>query len=151
MVLHATLKNISVISVLLVVEAKSTWRKPLTCRKLMKNYHIILYRVHIVWTGFELTTLVLIGSDCIVSYKSNYHTITTTSAPITLGTNHLTFREAIFFLPSQNFSFYLKQTSDVIYMKKFVNIVPILPKFFVESCMVTLYISASFRIIYVCL
>jgi hypothetical protein len=31
---------------------------------------------------FELTTLVVIDSDCIVSYKSNYHTITTTT---TLG------------------------------------------------------------------
>ena len=28
-------------------------------------------------TGFELTTLVLIGTDCIGSCKSNYHTITT--------------------------------------------------------------------------
>jgi hypothetical protein len=32
------------------------------------------------WSGFELTTLVVIGSDCIGSYKSNYHAITTTTA-----------------------------------------------------------------------
>ena len=31
--------------------------------------------------GFELTTLVMIGTDCTGSYKSNYHTITTTTAP----------------------------------------------------------------------
>jgi hypothetical protein len=33
--------------------------------------------------GFELTTLVVIGTDCncIGSYKSNYHTITTMMAP----------------------------------------------------------------------
>ena len=31
--------------------------------------------------GFELTTLVVIGTDCIGSCKSNYHTITTTTAP----------------------------------------------------------------------
>jgi hypothetical protein len=31
--------------------------------------------------GFELTTLVVIGTDCIGSYKSNYHTITTTATP----------------------------------------------------------------------
>jgi hypothetical protein len=31
-------------------------------------------------TGFKLTTLVVIGTDCIGSYKSNYHTITTTTA-----------------------------------------------------------------------
>ena len=30
---------------------------------------------------FELTTLVVIGTHCIGSYKSNYHTIMTTTAP----------------------------------------------------------------------
>jgi hypothetical protein len=30
--------------------------------------------------GFELTTLVVIDTDCIGSYKSNYHTITATTA-----------------------------------------------------------------------
>jgi hypothetical protein len=34
-----------------------------------------LYRVHLAWEGFELTTLVVIGTDCIDSYKSNYHMI----------------------------------------------------------------------------
>jgi hypothetical protein len=43
-------------------------------------YHIMLYRVPLVWVGFELT-LVVIGIDCIGSYKSNYHTITTTTTP----------------------------------------------------------------------
>jgi hypothetical protein len=37
--------------------------------------------VHLTWVGFELTTLVVIGTDYIVSYKSNYHTIKTTTAP----------------------------------------------------------------------
>jgi hypothetical protein len=31
--------------------------------------------------GFELTTLVVIGTDCIGSCKSNYHTITTMTVP----------------------------------------------------------------------
>jgi hypothetical protein len=40
--------------------------------------------------GFELTALVLIGTDCIGSCKSNYHTITattTTSHPNTFESN----------------------------------------------------------------
>ena len=46
-----------------------------------KLYHIILYRVHLAWAGFELTTLVVIDTDYIGSYKSNYHSITTTMVP----------------------------------------------------------------------
>jgi hypothetical protein len=44
-------------------------------------YHIMLYLVHLVWTGFELTTFVVIVINCICSCKSNYHTITITTAP----------------------------------------------------------------------
>ena len=40
-------------------------------------YHILLHRVHLAWAGFELTTLVAI---CTGSCKSNYHTVTTTTA-----------------------------------------------------------------------
>ena len=32
--------------------------------------------------GFELTTLVVIGTDCIGSFKSNFHTIMTTTVPL---------------------------------------------------------------------
>jgi hypothetical protein len=35
----------------------------------------MLYRIHLAWVGFELTTLVVIGTDCTCSCKSNYHTI----------------------------------------------------------------------------
>ena len=39
--------------------------------------HIKLYRVHLAWMGFELTTIVVIGTDGVGNCKSNYHTITT--------------------------------------------------------------------------
>jgi hypothetical protein len=42
-------------------------------------YHIMLYRVHIAFAVFELTMLVVIGTDCICSYKSKHHTFTTTT------------------------------------------------------------------------
>jgi len=40
------------------------------------------HKLGLVWTGFKLTTLVVIVTDCTGSCKSNYHTITTTTAPI---------------------------------------------------------------------
>jgi hypothetical protein len=44
-----------------------------------KMYHIMLYTSP--WLRFELTTSVVIGTDCIGSCKSNYHMITATTAP----------------------------------------------------------------------
>ena len=32
-----------------------------------KLYHIMLYRVYLAWAGFELTTLVVIGIECLDS------------------------------------------------------------------------------------
>jgi len=64
------------------------WKKPKCPEKTTdlplvtdKLYHIIMYRIYHAWAGFELTTLVVIGTDCIGSCKSNYHTITAMMAP----------------------------------------------------------------------
>ena len=46
-----------------------------------KLYHMMLYRVHLALAGFKLTTLVVTGTDCIGSFKSNYYAITTTMEP----------------------------------------------------------------------
>jgi hypothetical protein len=51
-----------------------------------KLYHIRLYRVYLAWAWFELITLVVIGTDCTGSCKSNYHMSTTMTAPRTYYT-----------------------------------------------------------------
>ena len=58
-------------------ENRSTrWKPPTCCKSLTTFYHIMLYRAEL-----ELTTLLVIDTDCTGSCKSNYHAIMITTVP----------------------------------------------------------------------
>jgi hypothetical protein len=87
MVLNDTCNNILVVSwcsVLLVEETGVPRKNPTTCRKSQTNFEPT--------AGFKLTTLIVIATDCIGSYKSNYHTVMTTTAPQDLREEHFWYR-----------------------------------------------------------
>ena len=85
MVLNSTFKNISAISwrsVFISGGNQRTRRKQSTCHKTLTNF-ITYYWIEYTspWTGFELTTLVVICTDSIGSNcKSKYNTITATTS-----------------------------------------------------------------------
>ena len=57
-------------------------RKPATCRKSLTNFITKCWiKYTLPWAWFELSTLVVIGTDCLGSCKFNYYTITTMMAP----------------------------------------------------------------------
>jgi hypothetical protein len=73
MVFYATFNNISV----LLMEEIGVPRE--NHRPVASNRQILSHNVvHLARAGFKLATSVVIGTDCICSCKSNYHTIMTT-------------------------------------------------------------------------
>ena len=64
MVFNATVNNISVRSWWSVLLVKETGE--ILSQVTEKLYHIMLYRTHLAWAGFELTTLVVIGTVVIL-------------------------------------------------------------------------------------
>ena len=80
MVFNATFGNI-VAAVLLMEETEVPEEKH---RSAASHWQTLSHNVvssTLALVGFELTTFVVIGTDCIGSYVSNYRTITTTTAP----------------------------------------------------------------------
>ena len=87
MKLNATFNNISVISsqsVLLMAETEVLGENHRPAASHWQLDHIMLCRVHLARAGFELTTCVVIGTDWIDSFKSNYHMIMTPMTPIVI-------------------------------------------------------------------
>jgi hypothetical protein len=63
------------------------WKKPECPEKTTdllqvtdKLYHTMFYRIYLISAGFQLTTSVVISTDCKGSHQSNYLTIMSTTA-----------------------------------------------------------------------
>jgi hypothetical protein len=82
---NVTLNNISAISWwsdLLVEEAGVPRENHIPAASHWQTFFLHnIYHVHLAWVRFELTTLVVICTDCIGGCKSSYRTITTTRVP----------------------------------------------------------------------
>ena len=78
MVLSATWNNSSVISWRSVLLVGETGEKHRPVASHWKTITLCCIEYTQPWTGFELTTLVVLSTDCIGSCLSNYHAITAT-------------------------------------------------------------------------
>jgi len=102
---------LSTIFIWIVAVSRSyLWRKPEKTYHLPQItdqlYHIMFIEYTSPLAGFELSTIVIIGTDCKGSCKSNYHSSTTTTAPIS---------------PSNICSISSASGIVVLYLKNFVN------------------------------
>ena len=68
-------------SVLLVEETGVPGENRRPVANLWQSLSHMVYIVHFAWTGFELTTSVVIGTEYTGSCKFNHHTITMTMVP----------------------------------------------------------------------
>ena len=73
MIFNATLNIISAISWRSVLLVEETGVPGENYRPVASHWQTLVYQVHLAWVGFKLTTLVVISTNCIGSYKSNFH------------------------------------------------------------------------------
>ena len=116
MVFNATFNNISVISwgsVLLEEEAGEN-NRPVASHWQPFSHNVVEYTSP--WTGFELTTLVVVGTDCTGSCKSNYHTIMATTAPLHIQAKD--YKNGIYYFFSDKHSALRSKNKDWLRMKQ---------------------------------
>ena len=76
-----------------------------------------LYRVHLARVAFEITSLVVMDTDCIGIQKPNYHTITTTTAPCNQYQQSLSIRVSdCCLMPNKQFQLYLGENK--LYLRR---------------------------------
>jgi hypothetical protein len=97
MVFNATFNNISVISWWSVLLVEETWGPRENDRPVASHWQTLSHNVHLALIEIQ-THISVIGSDCIESCKSNYHTIRAMTAPTDYDLNMYIMYEYIHFV-----------------------------------------------------